>query len=106
MPTLGEAGVEGVDVTQWYALFAPAKTPAAIVERLNRALAEVLADQEVVRRMEDHGAEVESSTPEQLRALVASELEKWRGVVAQAGLAAGWEAGSPPPSDDEPEVAS
>ena len=88
VPTLEEAGIGGVDVTQWYGLFAPAKTPGAVVGRLNAALNRVLADPEVVRRIEDQGAEVETGTPERLRALVASELARWKGVVARAGLVA------------------
>lgn len=86
IPTLAEAGVDGVDVTQWYALFAPAGTPAAIVETLSRALHQVLADPEVIQRMEQDGAEVQASTPEELRALVGSELTRWRHVVQQAKL--------------------
>jgi len=88
VPTLKEAGVDGVDVTQWYAIFAPAKTPKAIVDQLNKALNQVLSDKEVIKRMEDHGADVETSTPEQLRALVASELVKWKSVVQKAKLTA------------------
>jgi 2-methylaconitate cis-trans-isomerase PrpF/tripartite-type tricarboxylate transporter receptor subunit TctC len=88
VPTLKEAGVEGVDVTQWYAVFAPAKTPKHVVEKINKALNQVLADKEVIKRMEDHGADVESSTPEALGALVKSELAKWKRVVVQAKLTA------------------
>jgi tripartite-type tricarboxylate transporter receptor subunit TctC len=88
VPTLKEAGVDGVDVTQWYAIFAPARTPKAIVDQLNKALNQVLSDKEVVKRMEDHGADVETSTPDQLRTLVASELAKWKGVVRKAKLSA------------------
>jgi len=88
VPTLKEAGVDGVDVTQWYAIFAPAKTPKAIVDQLNKALNQVLSDKEVIKRMEDHGADVETSTPEQLRTLVASELVKWKSVVQKAKLTA------------------
>lgn len=88
VPTLKEAGVEGVDVTQWYAIFAPAKTPRAVVEKLNKALNEVLSDKEIVKRMEDHGADVETSTPEQLGTLVKSELVKWKRVVQAAKLTA------------------
>src|SRR6185503_18625850 len=53
VPTLKEAGVDGVDVTQWYAIFAPAKTPKPIVDKINKALNVVLADKDVVKRMED-----------------------------------------------------
>lgn len=88
VPTLKEAGVDGVDVTQWYAIFAPAKTPKAVVDQLNKALNQVLSDKEVIKRMEDHGADVSTSTPEQLRTLVASELVKWKGVVQKAKLTA------------------
>jgi tripartite-type tricarboxylate transporter receptor subunit TctC len=88
VPTLKEAGVDGVDVTQWYGFFAPAKTPKPIVEKINKALNEVLADKEIVKRIEDHGADVETSTPEQLGTLVKNELVKWKGVVQQAKLTA------------------
>ena len=88
VPTLKEAGVDGVDVQQWYGFFAPAKTPKAIVEQLNKALNQVLADKETVQRIEGHGADVESSTPEQLGALVKSELVKWKSVVQKAKLTA------------------
>jgi 2-methylaconitate cis-trans-isomerase PrpF/tripartite-type tricarboxylate transporter receptor subunit TctC len=88
VPTLKEAGVDGVDVTQWYGIFAPAKTPKPIVDKLNKALNEVLSDKEIVKRMEDHGADVETSTPEQFGTLVKNELAKWKGVVQQAKLTA------------------
>lgn len=88
VPTLKEAGVDGVEVQQWYAFFAPAKTPRPIIEKLNKALNQVLADKEIVKRMEEHGADVETSTPEQLGTLVKSELAKWKLVVAKAKLTA------------------
>jgi tripartite-type tricarboxylate transporter receptor subunit TctC len=88
VPTLKEAGVDGVDVQQWYGFFAPAKTPKAVIEKLNKALNQVLADKETIKRIEDHGADVESSTPEQLGALVKSELAKWKGVVQKARITA------------------
>lgn len=87
VPTLKEVGVD-VDVTQWYGIFAPAKTPKPIVDKLNKALNEVLSDKEIVKRMEDHGADVETSTPEQFATLVKNELAKWKGVVQQAKLTA------------------
>jgi 2-methylaconitate cis-trans-isomerase PrpF/tripartite-type tricarboxylate transporter receptor subunit TctC len=84
VPTLAEAGVEGVDVTQWYALFAPAGTPRPVVDRLNAALRKVLADPELIERIEQDGAEVQTSTPAQLRELVKAELERWTRVVRTA----------------------
>lgn len=88
VPTLKELGVDGVNVTQWYALFAPARTPKAVVNQLNAALNKVLSRPDVIRQIEGHGADVETSTPEQLRKLVGDDLAKWKRVVQQARLSA------------------
>lgn len=88
VPTLKEAGVDGVDVQQWYGFFAPAATPRPVIDKLNKALNQVLNDPDTVKRIEDHGADVETSTPEQLGALVKSELARWKGVVQKARLTA------------------
>lgn len=88
VPTLKEAGVDGVEVQQWYGFFAPARTPKAVVDQLNKALNEVLADKDVVKRIEEQGAQVETSTPEQFGSLVKSELGRWKSVVARAKLTA------------------
>ena len=87
VPTLSEAGVDGVDVTQWYGLFAPSGTPPAVIDQLNRALNTVLADPAVIDRFESNGTHVESGTPAALEAQVRSELARWRQVVALSGLA-------------------
>lgn len=86
VPTLAEAGVDGVDVTQWYALFAPARTPKPLIDKLSAALQAVLADPQIILRMEQDGAEVQASTPEELRELVQSELMKWKIVVREGKL--------------------
>jgi hypothetical protein len=88
VPTLQEQGIEGVELDQWYALFAPARTPGEQITRLNQALNKVLAEQETIRRIEGHGAEVVTSTPEQLGEIVRKDLAKWRRVVIEAGLKA------------------
>lgn len=87
VPTLAEAGVDGVDVTQWYGLFAPAGTPAATIERINRALNEVLADPDVAERIERQGARVEPGPPAALGARVRAELKRWQDVVGRGHLA-------------------
>jgi tripartite-type tricarboxylate transporter receptor subunit TctC len=69
-------------------MFVPAKTPKPVIDQLNKALNQVLADKETVKRMEEHGADVETSTPEQFGSLVKSELVKWKGVVQRAKLTA------------------
>ncbi len=86
VPTLAEAGIEGVDVTQWYGLFAPAHTPAATLARLNQALNAALTDAAVVAQFENHGARVEPGTPQALRARVDSDLGRWQRLVAQGAL--------------------
>jgi tripartite-type tricarboxylate transporter receptor subunit TctC len=87
VPTLAELGVTGVDVAQWYGLFAPAGTPAAIISELNRLLNDVLRDPEVVERFRSNGAQVEPGTSDALSAKVRDELARWAKVVKQAGLA-------------------
>jgi tripartite-type tricarboxylate transporter receptor subunit TctC len=88
VPTLKEMGVAGVEVEQWYAIFAPAKTPKEMVTKLNQALNKVLEDKEIIKRIEGHGADVETSTPEQLGEMVRKDLVKWRQVVQRAKLQA------------------
>jgi tripartite-type tricarboxylate transporter receptor subunit TctC len=88
IPTLAEQGIKDVNMTQWYALFAPAKTPKAVIERLNRELNAVLADKGNIKKIEDQGAEVETSTPEQLKTLVQKEVARWKLVVEKAQITA------------------
>lgn len=88
VPTLQEQGVANVDVSQWYAIFAPAKTPKPVVDQLNKALNAVLTDKAIEKKLEDHGADVDTSTPEQLRTLVQQELLKWKKVVQLGKLTA------------------
>jgi tripartite-type tricarboxylate transporter receptor subunit TctC len=88
VPTLKEQGIADVDVSQWYAIFAPAKTPKAVIDQLNKALNAVLTDKAVEKRLEDHGADVETSTPEQLKTFVQQEQVKWKKVVDAAKLKA------------------
>ena len=86
VPTLKEAGVDGVDVTQWYGVFAPAKTPRPVIDKLNAALNQVLSDKDTIKRLEDHGADVETSTPDAFGLMVKTELAKWRRVVQMARI--------------------
>lgn len=88
VPTLAEQGIADVDVSQWYAIFAPAKTPNPIVEQLNKTLNQVLADKTIAKRLEEHGAEVETMGVEQMRAYIKQEQVKWKKVVQAAKLTA------------------
>ena len=86
-PTLLESAIDGVDVSQWYGLFAPAGTSAAVIARINRALNEVLANPLVIGRFERQGARVEAGPPDALRERVHHDFARWQGVVSQGGLA-------------------
>ena len=86
VPTLREQGIPNMNVTQWYALFAPAKTPTAIINRLNKELNLTLNDKANEKKIEDQGAEVETGTPEQLKNLVQKEVARWKKVVESAKI--------------------
>lgn len=79
--TLDEQGIKGVDTINWYALFAPAKTPADIVEKLNKAVHNTLATPAVRDRLIQSGAEPASSTPKELGTLLAHDTDKWTRLI-------------------------
>jgi 2-methylaconitate cis-trans-isomerase PrpF len=87
VPTLDEAGIPGVEVTQWYGLFAPAGTPAGVVKDINAALNQVLGHTDSIGLIAANGITIEPGPPEQLGELVGTELAKWTRAVDQAGLA-------------------
>ncbi len=87
LPTFGELGLEALDLTQWYGLFAPAGTPATVVESLNAALNTVLADPETIAHLLADGVQVQSSSPQALGRHVQSELSHWRQVLEDLRLA-------------------
>jgi tripartite-type tricarboxylate transporter receptor subunit TctC len=86
VPTLHEAGIDGVEVTQWYGLFAPARTPTPVIDQLNAALNDVLADPDSAQQIADHGVTVARGSSDQLATLVTTELTRWRSVVQRAHL--------------------
>ncbi|MES2183404.1 MAG: tripartite tricarboxylate transporter substrate binding protein [Pseudomonadota bacterium] len=88
VPTLAEQGIANVEASQWYAMFAPAHTPRAVVERLNREMNAVLNNAEVTQKIQAQGAEVETGTPEELKALVQKEVAHWKAVVTAAHIKA------------------
>jgi tripartite-type tricarboxylate transporter receptor subunit TctC len=88
LPTLDEVGLKGYEVTAWFGLAAPAKTPRPVVERVNQALNRATASAEVRKTMEERGAELFQGAPEQFHAYVKAEIDKWGPVVKRAGVTA------------------
>jgi tripartite-type tricarboxylate transporter receptor subunit TctC len=84
--SLDEAGLKGYDLTAWFAAFAPAKTPKAIVDRLNAAFREALADKDVSSKLLAAGIEPVASSPEELKSFVVAETEKWAKIVKDAKI--------------------
>jgi len=88
VPTVAQAGLPGYEATTWYALSFPARTPAAIIEKTNKALRAVLAREEVRKQMANAAFEPgPGSTPEALTAHIKSEIARWDGLRQQAGIA-------------------
>jgi tripartite-type tricarboxylate transporter receptor subunit TctC len=88
VPTLEEAGIKDVDVTQWYGLFAPAKTPKPVIDRLNKELVAILGEKDVVKKLGDQGGDVVTSSPAQLGTLVQSEVVRWKKLITAAKITA------------------
>ena len=85
-PTIAESGVPGYEITAWNALFAPAGTPAAIVNRLNQLVRQGLAHPDTKAVMEAQGLDATPSTPQELGDLVKTELPKWAKLIKSAGI--------------------
>lgn len=88
LPSMEEAGVPNFDLNSWNGIFAPAGTPAEIVNRLNAELVKMVAKPEVKEKFAQLGFDAFTSTPAELDAFVRSELVKWAKLVKDAGIEA------------------
>jgi tripartite-type tricarboxylate transporter receptor subunit TctC len=84
VPTIAET-VPGFSAELWYALFAPANTPADIISRLNHEISATLAQAEIKARLSDQGVDPLAGTPQDMMKLIAADLEKWGKVVRATG---------------------
>jgi tripartite-type tricarboxylate transporter receptor subunit TctC len=89
VPTLDEQGIKDVYADNWYALFAPARTPAPVIAKLNAAVNAVLKDPETAKKLIEAGADPAAGTPEQLAEFLKSELERWGKVVKEKNIKEG-----------------
>lgn len=86
VPTVAEAGLQEFVLDSWLGLFAPAKTPAAVMERLRTATLKAVENPDVRRRLEANGWRIISISAEDTRTLVRREAEKWPALLRQAGI--------------------
>ncbi|MCE3000425.1 MAG: tripartite tricarboxylate transporter substrate binding protein [Betaproteobacteria bacterium] len=88
VPTVAESGFPGYEVTGWYGVVAPAKTPPEIINRLNSEITAILRLPAVTERLAGDGSEAVANTPEQFGAHIRAEIAKWGQVVKAAGITA------------------
>jgi tripartite-type tricarboxylate transporter receptor subunit TctC len=86
LPTIAEAGLPGYEMTTWWGLLAPAKTPPDIVARLHDAVAKTVAENEFKSRLTAQGLDVESNTPEQFALFIKASKDKFSQLAKAAGV--------------------
>lgn len=87
VPTLAESGMEGFDAGAWQGVMVPAKTPPAIVDRLNQELLRALKEPGVIDKLQLQGAEGLGSTPREYGDYIGREIQRWAGVIRSTGVA-------------------
>ena len=86
VPTVAESGVPGFDYTIWYGLFAPVKTPADVVNRINADLQRALKDGAVARQLIAQGSEPAGNTPQEFARYISEDTAKWARIVKERKL--------------------
>jgi tripartite-type tricarboxylate transporter receptor subunit TctC len=86
VPTIAEGGLPGFEHEQWYALFAPAKTPGPVIDALNRESVRIVRSSEINERLIATGHRVVAGTPQQLADKVRREIDKTRKIMAASGM--------------------
>jgi tripartite-type tricarboxylate transporter receptor subunit TctC len=89
LPSAHEQGLTDFDIPTWYALFLPARTPKSMVQQLNKATVETLANPTVQQRLKEIGSDLvppERMTPDYLGTFIAAEIEKWAKIIKANGI--------------------
>ena len=86
IPTIAESGIAGFDASLYYGLVAPAGTPRPIIDKLNRALRDALASDEVKRQLGNDGTDITPGTPEDYATLIDKDEKKWAQLVKASGV--------------------
>ena len=85
VPTIDEFGVPGYDVTGWFGILAPARTPKAVLDRLTAEVHKAVADQQFREKLINVGLDVVGNTPAEMLALMHSDTNKWAAVIKATG---------------------
>jgi tripartite-type tricarboxylate transporter receptor subunit TctC len=85
-PTTAEAGLPAYEASGWFALMVPRNTPKEIVARINRELADAIADPVVRERFQQQGAEPMAMSPEDAAKFISADIAKWRDIISKAGI--------------------
>ena len=86
MPTVPEAGLPGFEAETWYGLFAPAKTPPEIIDRLNKSAAKAVQADAFKKLSVNEGLVLIAEPPQEFGRYYRSEVERWRKVIQDAGI--------------------
>ncbi len=85
IPTIAEAGYKDFDVSPWFGLFAPAKTPVTVVRKINRDIEEVLKSKDIIEKFNAQGADPYITQPSEFASILRKDIVKWREVVKVSG---------------------
>ena len=88
VPTFTELGLGNLVATGWFGFFAPANTPKAVIDTLNRGINRALSSPDVVERLTKLGMDPATSTPDEFARIVASDYAKWGPIVKASGFTA------------------
>jgi tripartite-type tricarboxylate transporter receptor subunit TctC len=83
LPTFGDLGLKDYEAGLWYSLLAPARTPQAVIDKLNEAMVAALKDPAVARQLEQQGFETQGSSPAELKRYLGSELARWERIIKE-----------------------
>jgi tripartite-type tricarboxylate transporter receptor subunit TctC len=86
VPTFAELGISGMEISNWFGMFASANTPETIVAKLNTEINTIMKTPDMIERLEKLGAEVASSTPTQFSKIYRDEAQSWKAVIQRANI--------------------
>ena len=86
IPSINESGIPGYEVQSWYGLAAPAQTPPAIIDKIQRAVAKAMSHPAIVEKMQSYAADIVASRPDEFGKVLQDEQERWAAVLQKANI--------------------